>query len=116
MRTNDPKRSGSRVNVQRSRFGDRREAAETLGFSEASLGQSEPEHCPRLDSSEFSLGDALNINEVAAVLGCSTWTVRQKYLPQGLPCLRTSTTGKFVFFRRQVLDWILERQRKEEWK
>lgn len=59
-----------------------------------------------------SLGEPLDIAQVAGLLGCSVWTVRQKYIPQGLPHLRTGNTGKFVFFREQVIDWILKRQRK----
>ncbi len=54
----------------------------------------------------------MDIEQVAALLGCSAWTVRQRYLPQGLPYLRTSATGRFVFFREQVIDWILKRQEK----
>jgi phage terminase Nu1 subunit (DNA packaging protein) len=52
----------------------------------------------------------MNIAEVAAALGCSPWTVRQRYMPQGLPCLRASASGKLVFFHKQVVDWILKRQ------
>jgi hypothetical protein len=59
-----------------------------------------------------SLGEPLNISQVAVLLGCSVWTVRQRYLPQGLPHMRASATGKFIFFRRQVIDWILKRQEK----
>jgi hypothetical protein len=59
-----------------------------------------------------SLGQPLNIAQAAALLGCSAWTVRQRYLPQGLPHLRASARGKFVFFREQLLDWILKRQMK----
>ena len=58
------------------------------------------------------LGEPLSIAEVAALLGCSVWTVRQKYLPKGLPHLRASATGKLVFFRKQVTAWIFEQQRK----
>jgi hypothetical protein len=54
----------------------------------------------------------MDIEDVAALLGCSPWTVRQKYLPEGLPHLRASAGGKFVFFREQVTLWILERQTK----
>lgn len=56
------------------------------------------------------LGDPLSIREVAGLLGCSPWTIRQKYLPQGLPHLRTSAGGRLVFFRLQVIRWILKRQ------
>jgi len=59
---------------------------------------------------EEALGDPMTIAEVAALLGCSAWTVRQRYLPQGLPCLRATTAGKLVFFRAQIIRWILERQ------
>jgi AraC-like DNA-binding protein len=60
------------------------------------------------------LGQPLSIGEVASVLGCSEWTVRQRYMRQGLPYLRTSATGKLVFFRGQVIDWILERQQRQK--
>lgn len=62
------------------------------------------------------LGQPLTIEEVARLLGCSPWTVRQRYLSQGLPHLRASAGGKFVFFSKQVLQWIQKRQRKEECK
>ena len=60
------------------------------------------------------LGRPLSIGEVAGVLGCSEWTVRQRYMRQGLPYLRTSATGKLVFFREQVIDWIVERQKRQK--
>ena len=67
-------------------------------------------HSHRLSADGEILGESLTIAEVAALLGCSVWTVRQKYLPQGLPYLRATTTGKLVFFRAQIIRWILERQ------
>jgi hypothetical protein len=91
--------------------------AETLEFSALGLGQRNPQHCPHpaetsltLRSGPPLLGTPMNISEVAALLGCSAWTVRQRYMPQGLPCLRASTKGKLVFFHKQVIDWILKRQ------
>jgi hypothetical protein len=59
------------------------------------------------------LGEPLSIEEVAMLLGCSAWTIRQRYLPEGLPHVRASATGKIVFFRKQVIDWILKRQQKK---
>jgi len=56
------------------------------------------------------LGEPLSMQEVAALLGCSAWTVRQKYLTQGLPHLRACPGGRLVFFRQQVVAWILKRQ------
>jgi predicted site-specific integrase-resolvase len=60
-----------------------------------------------------SLGEAMNIGQVAALLGCSAWTVRQRYLRQGLPHLRAYASGKLVFFREQVTQWILKRQQQK---
>ena len=74
------------------------------------LPQLNPQHYPQPPGS--LLGEAVGIGEVAKLLGCSPWTVRQKYLPQGLPHMRASSAGKIVFFRGQVIDWILKRQHK----
>jgi hypothetical protein len=96
---------------------DPAKASETLGLSASEVGQRNPQHCPcPADSNRTpqpispTLGLPLNIAEVAALLGCSAWTVRQRYMPQGLPSLRASTSGKLVFFEKQVIDWILKRQ------
>jgi hypothetical protein len=92
-------------------------AKETLEVSASGVGQRHPRHCPHPADSNgtpqpmsSTLGPPLNIAEVAALLGCSAWTVRQRYMPQGLPCLRASVSGKLVFFEKQVIDWILKRQ------
>lgn len=60
-----------------------------------------------------ALGEAMNIGDVATMLGCSPWTVRQTYLRQGLPHVRASAAGKIVFFKTQVIAWIIERQHKK---
>ena len=56
------------------------------------------------------LGEPLAITEVARLLGCSVWTVRQRYLPSGLPYFRIGKAGKITFYRNQVVRWILENQ------
>ena len=56
------------------------------------------------------LGEPLAIAEVARLLGCSVWTVRQRYLPSGLPYFRIGKAGKITFYRNQVVRWILENQ------
>jgi hypothetical protein len=83
--------------------------AETLGFPHDSVGQSYPQHYPQVRE---TLGEPLSIQEVAQVIGCSAWTVRYRYLSQGLPHLRSGPMGKLVFYRNQVVQWILQQQRK----
>jgi hypothetical protein len=89
-----------------------RNAAETLDFSAIRLGQRSPQDYPRHypHSKTALLGEPMDIEDVAMLLGCSVWTVRQRYLPEGLPHIRASARGRFVFFREQVIDWILKRQ------
>lgn len=60
-----------------------------------------------------TLGEPLAIEEVAQLLGCSAWTVRQRYLRQGLPYLQARPRGKLIFFREQVVAWTLKRQRQK---
>jgi hypothetical protein len=59
------------------------------------------------------LGTPLSIDEVAELLGCSPWTVRQRYLRQGLPHLQASARGKLIFFREQIIAWVEKRQRQK---
>jgi hypothetical protein len=56
------------------------------------------------------LGEPLVITDVARLLGCSVWTVRQRYLSSGLPYFRIGKTGRITFYRNQVVQWILENQ------
>jgi hypothetical protein len=92
-------------------------AAETLEFSRPGLGQRNPQHCPypaeAASTTEVRpqpLGEPLTIHDVAELLGCSAWTVRQRYLREGLPHLQARPRGKLVFFREQVISWTLKRQ------
>jgi len=59
-----------------------------------------------LGPSERKLGEPLNIAQVARLIGCSTWTVRQTLIPKGLPHFRFQTRGRLVFFEDQVIRWI----------
>ena len=95
-------------------------AAETIDFSRSGLGQRNPQHCPyptetssTLPSGPPPLGEPLTIHEVAELLGCSPWTVRQRYLRQGLPHLQASARGKLIFFREQIIAWVEKRQRQK---
>jgi hypothetical protein len=96
---------------------ERAEYAENQGISQSDLAQNGASGNARQNARDGArnsapeLGPSMTITDVAELLGCSPWTVRQRYLPQGLPCLRASRTGKLVFFREQVVRWILKRQR-----
>jgi hypothetical protein len=59
------------------------------------------------------LGAPLSIRDVAQMLGCSQWTVRQQHIPAGLPHFRSGTQGKIVFFRDQVVAWVLRQQQRK---
>jgi hypothetical protein len=59
------------------------------------------------------LGEPLDIVAIARVIGCSPWTVRQGLIPKGLPCFRATANGKLIFYRQQVVRWILRQQRRQ---
>ena len=56
------------------------------------------------------LGAPIGIAEVARLVGCSVWTVRQRLLPRGLPYFRSAPNGRLIFYRRQVVTWIVLQQ------
>jgi hypothetical protein len=90
-------------------------AAKLLDFSLPWLGHSLPylcpTHCPPQEEAA-TLGTPLTIGEVASLIGCSPWTVRQRYLPAGLPHHRLTANGKLIFYRNQVVRWLITRQQK----
>ncbi len=81
-----------------------------------SPGQHCPGHCPPPGPSENDptaqspLGRPLGIHEVALLIGCSTWTVRQRLLPAGLPHFRSTPSGRLIFYTQQVVAWITKHQ------
>lgn len=100
---------GNREERRMSGLGNDAKPLDSVRFPHESLGQSYPQHCPQ---AEDVLGEPLSIREVARVIGCSAWTVRHAYLPQGLPHFRSGSSGKLVFFHNQVVRWILQQQKK----
>lgn len=60
---------------------------------------------------QASLGTPLDIKQVARLIGCSPWTVRQALLPKGLPHFRSRANGKLIFYEQQVVRWLLRVQR-----
>jgi hypothetical protein len=76
-----------------------------------------PQEKPRIEGEERGreedvLGQPLSIQEAARLIGCSPWTVRHRSLDQGIPFLRTGPTGKLIFYRQQVIRWLLDQQQK----
>jgi hypothetical protein len=57
-----------------------------------------------------ALGAPLTIYEVALLIGCSPWSVRQTLIPRGLPHFRFKASGRLIFYRDQVIRWIEEQQ------
>ena len=56
------------------------------------------------------LGEPMGIGEAARLIGCSVWTVRQRCIREGLPYFRASRTGRFIFYRNQVVRWLIHKQ------
>jgi hypothetical protein len=83
---------------------------ETKAIERTRLGQSYPRHYP---GSESPLGAPLSIKDVARLIGCSAWTVRQKFIPLGLPHLRSGPSGRLTFFSNQVVAWVLAQQQRK---
>lgn len=89
-------------------------AKQVLAFSPRNLGYSSPSHCPTgcpRQGDANPLGRPLTIREAAAVIGCSVWTVRQKYLPLGLPHFRVGASGKLIFYKNQLIRWLIAQQK-----
>jgi len=61
-------------------------------------------------STRDPLGEPLSIRDVARMIGCSPWTVRARHIPHGLPVFRSGASGKLIFYRDQVVRWILQQQ------
>ncbi len=98
-----------RTDSHKSDFIDGAKPFDSVGFPHDSLGQNYPQHYPPPDE---ALGDPLTVGEVAKLLGCSDWTVRHGHVPKGLPHLRSGPMSKLVFFRNQVVRWVLHQQKK----
>ena len=113
---------GERLERRMSGFDSGAKPAETLGFSHESVGQSYPQHYPHCPKDEDlssgtphmreALGEPMSIQEAARLIGCSAWTVRHRHMPLGLPHFRSGPMGKLVFYRNQVVRWILQQQKK----
>ena len=93
----------------------KREPAHLQAFEPLPPGQHCPTQCPPLERArrlpESPLGPPLSITEVATLIGCSPWTVRQRHIPKGLPYFRSGASGKLIFYTNQVVRWIETKQK-----
>jgi len=119
----------ARASAPNTPVGPRPKPARLRRFSPSSLGQPWPGHWPGQPGPNFAeqgpfpcpsgkasrpsrgdLGQPLSIDQVAELLGCSPWTVRQTLLPRGIPHFRFSASGRLIFFQDQVIRWIESQQ------
>ncbi len=85
------------------------------------LGQHCPKHCPtqpesnsgdpRPSGAAARLGAPLNIRQVAELIGCSPWSVRNTWIPRGLPFFRSGASSRLLFYTEQIVRWIENQQR-----
>jgi len=93
--------------------------ADLRQFWPPGLGQQYPSHYPRhpgvpggqppASGADSRLGVPLDIRQVARLVGCSPWSIRNKWIPKGLPHFRSGASSKLIFYTDQVVRWI-ERQ------
>jgi AraC-like DNA-binding protein len=99
------------VNMTQVKFVEKRDMQQSQGDFADSPRAELPVAKPVAEKhSADALGEVLTVHQVARLLGCSAWTVRQRYLVRGLPYFRIGSIGKLVFYRAQVTQWILEQQ------
>ena len=115
------------ASTPKARVAVSRKSAQLRGFSPFSLGQCWPGHWPgqpgpcvrepgpnQLGTNQprpgGALGLPLNIAEVADLIGCSSWTVRQTLIPRGLPHFRSAASGRLIFYEAQIVRWIENQQ------
>jgi len=99
-----------------------RKAAELLEIMQPPIGQHYPKHCPTqpvasgglpgASGSADRLGPPLDIGQVARLIGCSPWSIRNTWIPKGLPFFRSGASSKLIFYEAQVVRWIERQQQK----
>jgi hypothetical protein len=97
-------------------------AAELLEIMRPPIGQHCPKHYPTqpvasggqpaASGSGDRLGQPLDIDQVARLIGCSPWSIRNTWIPKGLPFFRSGASSKLIFFEAQVVRWIERQQQK----
>jgi hypothetical protein len=112
-----------RFRRKESGIGSSPTAAELLDIMRPPLGQ----HCPMqkpkapeapvrepaATGADARLGQPLDIRQVARLLGCSPWSVRNAWIPKGLPHFRCfGASSKLIFYEAQVVRWVERQQAK----
>src|SRR5277367_2128097 len=92
--------------LRKSGFGSDPKRTDSLAFEPSGLGQCYPQHYPHPEP----MGTPLSTDEAARVIGCSTWTLRQKLLPRGLPHFRCGG-GRLIFYKNQIIRWVETQQK-----
>jgi hypothetical protein len=101
-------------------FMSTRKRPHSKAFPAIYLGPHYPSHYPTPPSAPVAklpatranseLGPPLSIREAAKLIGLSPWTIRQRLIPMGLPHFRSGASGKLIFYRDQVADWVRKHQ------
>ena len=104
--------------IRKSGFDDSTMSNDIKDFRAQDPGQNCPQDYPQGNEgsggvSDTALGDPLDIQEVAQLIGCSSWTVRHRHMQAGLPYFRTASSGKLIFYRNQVTRWLLSMQQQK---
>jgi hypothetical protein len=74
------------------------------------ISVSSPTVSPGCGPARHALGTPLDIRQVARMIGCSVWTVRQTLIPKGLPHFRLTALGRLIFYEDQIIRWIEKKQ------
>src|SRR5690349_12603271 len=117
------------AHVLKAQMSGARKPARLRGMLAVRGGQHCPPHCPPQPGAivrepgpflrprgpasgplHMELGPPLGIREVADLIGCSPWTVRQTLIPRGLPHFRFKASGRLTFYQSQVIRWIENQQ------
>lgn len=111
-----------KVRRKESGFAGAPKAAQVLEMMRPPVGQRCPTQKPMPEGAARAktgsaaasdrLGSPLNIGQVAAMLGCSPWSIRNTWIPKGLPFFRSGASSRLIFFEAQVVRWIEHQQAK----
>ena len=104
-----------------SGIGKRPKAAELMELMKLPVGQHCPKHCPTqpvapggqpaASGARDRLGQPLDIRQVARLVGCSPWSIRNTWIRKGLPHFRSSgASSKLIFYEAQIVRWIEKQQ------